>query len=139
MLGCVATQVAYAALGEEAASVNTDIARMKGQARATAIGGYTVEEITLPSGTILREYVSAEGMVFAVTWDGMTLPDLHQTLGTYFEDYKLAADESHDGHHNLSIDESDFVMSIGGHMRAWYGKAYVPKLLPPNLSPEDLQ
>jgi hypothetical protein len=133
------TLPAFAALGESAASVEADAAKMKGQARATAVAGYTVKEITLPSGTIVREYVSAEGKVFAVTWSGMSRPDLQQTLGTYFEQYKAAAAAPHAGHHHLTIHQPDLVLSSSGHMRAWRGKAYVPALLPPNFSVDDIR
>ena len=130
---------AFAALGGDATSVDADVAKMKGQARATAVAGYTVKEITLPSGTVLREYISAEGKVFAVTWRGMTPPDLQQTLGTYFEQFKAAAAAPHAGHHHLSIRQPEFVLSTGGHMRAMNGKAYVPALLPPGFSVDDIQ
>ena len=133
------TLPAFAALGGDAASIDTDAAKMKGQARATAVGGYTVKEITLPSGTLVREYVSAEGKVFAVTWSGMSQPDLQQTLGTYFEQYKAAAAAPHAGHHHLTIHQPELVLSSGGHMRAWRGKAYVPALLPPNFSVDDIR
>jgi hypothetical protein len=133
------TLPAFAALGGDAASVDTDAAKMKGQARATAVAGYTVKEITLPSGTLVREYVSAEGKVFAVTWTGMSQPDLQQTLGTYFEQYKAAATAPHTGHHHLTIHQPELVLSSGGHMRAWTGKAYVPALLPPNFSVDDIR
>ena len=133
------TLPAFAALGGDAASVDTDAAKMKGQARATAVGGYTVKEITLPSGTLVREYVSAEGKVFAVTWSGMSQPDLQQTLGTYFEQYKAAATAPHAGHHHLMIHQPDLVLNSGGHMRAWTGKAYVPALLSPNFSFGDIR
>jgi hypothetical protein len=133
------TLPAFAALGGDAASVDTDAAKMKGQARATAVAGYTVKEITLPSGTTLREYVSAEGKVFAVTWSGMTPPDLQQTLGTYFEQFKAAAGAPHAGHHHLSIRQPELVLDTGGHMRAWTGKAYVPALLPPSFAVDDIK
>jgi len=139
VLSCAASQHCGAALGADAASVDTDIAKMKGQARARAVTGYTVTEITLPSGTVVREYISAGGKVFAVTWSGMTQPDLKQTLGTYFEEYNIAAADEHNDHHNLDIDEDDFVLIVGGHMRAWSGRAYVPTLLPPNFPLAELQ
>ena len=133
------TLPAFAALGGDATSVDTDAAKMKGQARATAVAGYTVKEITLPSGTQLREYVSAEGKVFAVAWNGMTPPDLQQTLGDYYQQYEAAASAPHAGHHHLSIDRPELVLNTGGHMRAWTGKAYVPALLPPGFSVEDIK
>ncbi len=130
---------AFAALGGDAASVDDDIAKMKGQVRATPASGYTVSEITLSSGTVVSEYVSSQGKVFAVTWSGMVIPDLQQTLGTYFEQYKAAAAAPHSGHNHLTVRQSDLVVTSSGHMRAWKGKAYVPSLLPPNFSPDDIK
>jgi hypothetical protein len=139
LLAGMVTLPAFAALGADATSVDADVAKMKGQARATAVAGYTVKEITLPSGTVLREYVSPEGKVFAVTWYGMTPPDLQQTLGTYFEQFKAAAAAPHAGHHHLSIHQPELVLSTGGHMPAMNGKAYVPALLPPGFSVDDIK
>jgi hypothetical protein len=93
-----------------------------------------VSQITLPSGTVVNEYVSAEGKVFAVTWKGPVVPNLSQALGTYFAEFKAAAQAPHAGHHHLSVQQTDLVVTTGGHMRHVYGKAYVPGLLPPNLS-----
>jgi hypothetical protein len=130
---------AFAGLGGDATTVDTDVAKMKGQARTTSSGGYAVQEITLPSGTVVREYISPEGKVFAVTWKGMSKPDLQQTLGTYFERYKAAAAAPHAGHNHLTIHQPELVLNSGGHMRAWTGKAYVPALLPPNFSVDDIK
>jgi hypothetical protein len=135
------TLPALAALGGDAASVDADVAKMKGQKRSgTPTGGYTVSEITLPSGTVVREYISVAGKVFAVAWSGAVIPDLQQTLGTYFEQYKAAAaTTSHSDHHHLHVQQPDLVVSTGGHMRAWRGRAYVPSLLPPNFSLDEIK
>ena len=130
---------AFAALGEDAASIENDRAQMKGESRLTSVAGYTVHEIQLPSGTIVREYVSSGGKVFAVTWRGPAIPNLQQTLGTYFEQYKAAASSSRGGHHHLSVEQPGLVAHSGGHMRAWVGQAYVPGLLPPNFSVDDIK
>ena len=131
---------AFAGLGGDAASVETDVVKMKGQARATPVAGYTMSEITLPSGTVVHEFVSAEGKVFAVSWKGMAVPDLSQTLGTYFAEYKAAATATpHASHHTLTVQQPDLVVRTGGHMRNWYGQAYVLSLLPPNFSLDDIK
>ena len=140
LLAAVAASPAFAGLGGDASSVTTDAVKMKGQARSTPAGGYTVSAITLPSGTIVNEYVSAEGKVFAVTWKGQSVPDLTQTLGSYFEQYKAAAAATpRVGHNHLTVRQDDLVVSTGGHMRAWSGKAYVSSLLPPNFSLGDIK
>jgi hypothetical protein len=134
------TLPAVAGLGGDAASVDADVAKMKGQARATPIAGYTMSEITLPSGTVVHEFISSEGKVFAVSWRGMAVPDLSQTLGTYFAEYKAAATATpHASHHNLTVQQPDLVVRTGGHMRNWYGQAYVLSLLPPNFSLDEIK
>jgi hypothetical protein len=127
-------------LGIALATVEADVAKMKGQARATPVAGYTMSEITLPSGTVVHEFVSSEGKVFAVSWRGMAVPDLSQTLGTYFTEYKVAARTApHASHHNLTVQQTDLVVRTGGHMRNWYGQAYVLSLLPPNFSLDEIK
>ena len=139
LAGMVASPV-FAGLGDDASSVTSDAVKMKAQARSTPAGGYTVNAMTLPSGTVVKEYVSAEGKVFAVTWEGASVPDLSQTLSSYFEQYKTAAAATPvAGHRHLTVRQDDLVVTTGGHMRAWSGKAYVPSLLPPNFSVSDIQ
>src|SRR5215475_9542856 len=67
---------ALAALGGDATSVETDRVSMKGALRISPLVAYDIHEIQTPSGTVIREYVSAQGKVFAVTWRGPGLPDL---------------------------------------------------------------
>ena len=68
LLGAVAAVPARAALGEHAASVAQDQLRMKGQLRQKTGAGYSVEEITTPAGTVVKEFISPSGIVFAVSW-----------------------------------------------------------------------
>ncbi len=130
---------AWATLGEDASSVESDRVRMKAELRTTAIAGYTVHEITAPSGTIVREYISGAGKVFAVSWQGPVLPDFRQTLGRYFADYNSEASSPRAGRRHLTIQKGDLVVRSSGHMRAFYGNAYVPSLLPPNFSVDEIQ
>jgi hypothetical protein len=139
LLAGSAAMPAFAALGDDVASIENDRAQMKGQLRLTSVAGYAVHELQLPSGTVVREYVSSGGKVFAVSWRGPAIPDLQQTLGTYFEQYKAASGTTDRGHHHLAVREPSLVAHAGGHMRAWAGQAYVPALLPPNFSVDDIK
>jgi Protein of unknown function (DUF2844) len=134
---------AMAALGGDAATVETDRVQMKGQVRATtattATTAYTVNEIQTGTNTTVREYVSAAGQVFAVSWRGPLLPDLQQILGKYYTDYEATASAPHVGHRHLTIDRTDLVVHSNGRMRAFYGHAYVPALLPPNFTIADIK
>src|ERR1700761_911288 len=79
---------AWAALGGDITSVQSDQIHMQGTIRTTAKGSYAVHEIQSSAGTVVREYVASTGTstgkVFAVAWQGPYKPDMRQLLGTYF-------------------------------------------------------
>lgn len=73
---------ASASLGGDLSSVQTDQVRMRGAVMQVANrNAYTVHEMRAESGTIVREFVSQTGTVFAVAWQGPSIPDLRQVLG----------------------------------------------------------
>ena len=135
---------ARAALGDTVASVQADRASMKGQLRTRSEPGYSVQEITTAAGTVVREYVSPSGVVFAVSWSGPAMPNLQQTLGRYFAEYttsvrsQLTARGMHPGHNHVEVHSPSLIVHSGGHMRQYFGLAYAPVLVPQNLSISDL-
>ncbi|HEX5460792.1 MAG TPA: DUF2844 domain-containing protein [Steroidobacteraceae bacterium] len=138
-----AMRPAQAGLGDTVASVQADRVSMKGQLRTRSEAGYSVQEITAANGVLVREYVSPSGVVFAVRWSGPAMPNLQQTLGTYFAQYRTSAHAQRAtgqraGHHHLEIRTPSLVVHAGGHMRQYFGLAYVPSLVPQNLSISDL-
>lgn len=137
LLACPAT----AALGDSEASVAADQAQMKASRRIVAAPLYTVHEIQEASGTVVREYVSIQGQVFAVTWRGPLIPDLQQLLGSYYADYQAAARtrSKRAGRGPLRLRQPGLVLHSGGHMRAYSGQAYLPQLLPAGVSVDALQ
>jgi hypothetical protein len=130
---------ALATLGEDVTTVENDRLKMKAQLRTTAVAGYTVHEITTANGTAVREYIAPSGKVFAVAWNGPVLPDFPQTLGRYFNDYHSGASSPRVGRRSLMLERTDLVVHSFGRMRAFYGNAYVPSLLPPNFSATDIK
>jgi hypothetical protein len=130
---------AFAALGGDLSSVESDQLKMKGMLRTTVASAYTVHEIQAPSGTVVREYVAPTGKVFAVVWRGPKMPDLRQTLGTYFDAYTQAPRPLHPNHAHFEVAEPGFVLQSTGHMRAYFGRAYVPQLVPPNVAVTDIK
>ena len=84
---------AAAVLGDSAASVLNDQARMKGTLRSVEARTYVLHEISTPTGTIVREYVSPAGAVFGVAWQGQLPPDLEQLLGPYFQQARQAVQQ----------------------------------------------
>jgi hypothetical protein len=146
-------RLAIATLGESADSIAADQRVLGGQLqtpgeqqpgaernRQTAPSeSYTVQQITTPAGMIVNEYVSPDGTVFAVSWRGPRLPDLAQLLGTYFADFQTAAAVPGRQQRHLVLKTERLVVETGGHMRDFRGRAYVPSLLPPNFSTEEIQ
>jgi len=130
----------WAALGEPESTVSADGQFLRGQIRDEVHPGYRLHQITDPSGAVIREYVSPGGRVFGISWQGPFVPSMQQLLGTYFT-YVQQYAQGQTGRHSgpLSIQKNNFVFISGGHMGWRYGHAYVPSLLPTNLSPEVVQ
>ena len=131
---------AWAVLGEQEPSVIADRQFLRGELRDEQRQGYTVHQITDARGGVVREYVSPAGKVFGVAWQGPYAPNMQQLLGSYFTYLqRYAESQTHRHSGPITIQESDFVFSSGGHMRWSRGRAYVPSLIPGNLSPEVVQ
>jgi|HubBroStandDraft_2_1064218.scaffolds.fasta_scaffold00280_8 hypothetical protein len=133
---------AFATLGGSLDSVQADQAHLKANIKTTEGGAYTVHELRTPTDIVVREYVSPGGRVFGIAWRGPFIPDMQQLLGSYFRQYVLAAKaerERHVGRAPLSIQQEGLVVQTGGHMRAYFGRAYDPELLPAGASPDDVR
>jgi hypothetical protein len=135
----LAPHSARATLGEPETTVASDAAELKGSVKSTEQTNYRVHEIQLPSGTVLREFTTLGGTVFAVAWSGPAMPNLQQTLGSYFNNFVAAAKAPHGGHHVLQVQQDSFVMQSSGHMRAFTGRAYLPQSIPAGVSVDELR
>ena len=128
---------ASAVLGEYESSVSLDQQSLRGEVRTSTGPGYRLLQINAPNGAVVREYVSPQGKVFGVAWQSPYIPNLQQLLGSYFNEVEKAAlSGTRRRGAPLIVRSGDFVFSSGGHMHAFHGRAYVPSLLPSNLSPE---
>lgn len=130
---------ASATLGGNLASVQSDQTRMGASMQSARVGNYTIYELQLPSGCVVKEYVSSTNVVFAVAWQGPSLPDLQQVLGTFFDQYTEAVNAERRGPGARSIQEPGLVVQSGGHMRAFFGRAYVPQMLPQDVSADEIR
>lgn len=139
LVSLVVSVPAAATLGEDVASVRADQTQMEATLQITSIAKFAVHEIQVPSGTVVREYVSPAGMVFAVSWEGPSLPDLRQVLGRYFEEYIGAVRSPAIGRGSRRAEGPGLVVQSGGHMRAFFGRAYVPQMLPRGVLAEEIK
>jgi hypothetical protein len=137
---------ARAALGGDITSVQADQLHMQGSVRATVTASYTVHQIQSAAGTVVREYVSSSGKsagkVFGIAWQGPWPPDMRQLLGSYFDQYVQAANAQSTtrmGRRPVVIEQSGLVVQLGGHPRAFAGRAYVPEMLPTGVRAEEIQ
>lgn len=136
------TLPAWASLGGDAASIQADQVHMQGTRTTKPTASYTVNEIQVATGTVVTEYLSPEGTVFAVAWHGPRLPDLRQLLGNYFEQYRTAVQSGSGGRQArkpIMINQPGLVVQIGGHIRSFSGRAYLPERLPTGVRAEDIQ
>lgn len=130
---------AHAALGSSAASIEADRAQLRARHSVTTHDLFEVHELALPTGTTLREYRALDGIVFAVTWNGPSKPDLSQVLGAYFPGYLEAAKANGSGHNHLAATRADLVVLSSGHMRAFSGRAYLASAVPAGVSLDEIR
>jgi hypothetical protein len=129
---------AWAALGQYESSVSADQQYLQSEDRVQAFQGYKVHQLTTATGTIVREYISPKGLVFGVAWQAPFMPNMQQLLGSYVTKLQTASRTQTQVRHlrGLTVKTDDFVFVNGGHMRFWRGSAYVPSLVPSNVSVE---
>lgn len=132
---------AMASLGGNVSSIQADTAHMSATVNQTSANNYQEHQLQSPAGTVVNEYLSSSGTVFAVTWHGPFMPDMQQILGPYFQQYSeaLSSQPRQYGHRPLNIKQPGLVVETSGHMRAHWGRVYVPALVPEGVSAEQLQ
>jgi hypothetical protein len=146
LLAALTPLSAFAGLGGDLNSILTDQVHFQGNVQMTQMASYTVHEIRpaagIKGGTVIREYVSPAGKIFAVSWHGAWPPDMRQLLGSYFPQYHDAIQaeaNAHPGRRTVQIVQPEFVFQQGGHPRSFTGRAYLPQMLPAGMKAEEIQ
>lgn len=140
------TSTAWAVLGDNAASVLTDQARVRGSLHSIDSRTYVLHEITTPTGAKIREFVSPGGAVFGIAWDGQFPPNFQLLLGAYYQQVQKASaaqkeaarlsgegDPIRRARNPVVIETSGLVLYEMGHMRSFHGVAYIPQLVPQDV------
>lgn len=130
---------AWAALGENVASVDSDAQVLRGQHMMVAKVGYNLHQITTADGTLVNEFVSPAGLVFGISWQGHHVPNLSQLLGSYIVNFQQGQRTQVVPRRAVTVQGDNFVLSSMGHMLNFRGRAYVPGLIPANLAVEVVQ
>ncbi len=129
---------AHAALGDTAAAV-------AGASTHTLASGAASEVSYVDAGgTTINEYVAtANGKIFAYTWQGPTMPNLQALLGPYVAAYRSGAAAllvaQRGDLHAARVDQPAVVVETGGQMRSYLGRAWLPGALPAGVSEGDLR
>jgi len=89
----------------------------------------------------VQQHLDPQGIVFAITWQGLNHPDLSRLLGSYFKDYSVADAEvkGSRGQSLKRIATSQLVVEKGGHMGAVHGIAYLVNSVPPGVEIDQLK
>src|SRR4029077_1745553 len=118
----------WAVLGQPEASVTTDVLQLKTEDHVQTSQRYRVHELANANGPTIREYVTPQGVVFGVAWQGRATPDMNQLLGTYIRNLQTATAAQTQVRHlrGLTVKTGDFVYSNFCRLRTCTGSAYVP-------------
>ena len=137
----LASGSALAALGGSVDSVESDRKTLSAVRRNVSPGAaYTVHEIAY-DGTTVREYVSPEGIVFAIAWNGNRSPDLMTLLGSYANEYESALQNTphRPGVRHSSIKADNVVVQRWGQVGHLEGRAYAPSLIPTGVTIDEIK
>jgi Protein of unknown function (DUF2844) len=132
------TAPAGATLGEPLASVASAQTQLRvASAKVAQRATHRLHESTLESGTVVREFTDASGIVFAVAWQGPFKPNLQVLLGSHFNRLVAAGKQPHRDHRRLAVRDRDLVIESNGRMRAFNGLAYLPSRVPAGFNFEE--
>lgn len=109
-----------------------------------AVSGFTINNVTLDSGTTVKEYVAtATNQVFAVVWNGPAMPNLREILGASFDAYVSAPANASGVHFGgpsaRSYSANGLVVRSHGVPGHFAGYAYLTASFPPGVTLQTLR
>ena len=132
---------AFATLGEQVESIEADRHSMSAtRKKPSPHPKYSVHNLETNTSIQIREYVSHAGTVFGIGWNGMSYPDLTQLLGSFVSDYQdaLKKNPRRQGRRHHAVHTNRLVIEKWGHMRNLQGRAYIRSLIPPGVTPDEI-
>lgn len=135
VFGLAFTGLSRAELGGTTASILAEQKQFNSQLTSTQQNGYSLYIQTLTSGTSFQEYVSPSGIVFAISWNGPTLPNIHAIFGNYYGNYLSASQQSR---RSIYSSSDSLVIQSTGMMGAFQGFAFLPKEAPAGFTVNNL-
>ncbi len=135
------SNASYAGLGDRAETIKNDERALRAsRINADVFQKYSVQEMVSDS-THIKEYISNDGIIFALTWKGLDHPDLSVLLGKYAKGYEKSLKEKkrEKGKRHQKVAKEDLVVQKWGHMRNLQGRAYDPSLIPAGVSIDEIK
>ena len=134
---------AFAVLGGDLSTVTAAQSRMRAARVTTAAAqGTTVHELRLADGSAIREFVNANGVVYAVAWSTRLKPDFSYLLGAYANDFNagVAASASAPGlKRSVAVERGDLVVHSSGRLGSFGGKAWLKSQMPAAQTPDAIR
>lgn len=81
----------------------------------------------------LKQFTNKEGKVFALSWNGLSIPDLKMVLGKYYPFYSNAQfpeQIKHQARRSIQIRTPQLILQSSGLIQYKKGFAYDPNILP---------
>jgi hypothetical protein len=133
----------WAVLGGNAASIQTDQDRMQAQRRTLAAApASSVQELRMADGSSIRQFVNAQGVVYAVAWSTRLKPDFAQMLGQHAAEFNAGLAEAPRApglRRRAVVDRGDLVVESAGRPGAFVGRAWLKSLLPAGTSSDAIR
>ena len=133
--------LSFAGLGEGANSAGLERMGLHARPLVSASPLYSLQEHQGADGSRLRQYVAANGTVFAVSWNTLYKPDLSAMLGTSYPAYAVmarAAARQPGIHRRLRHEDLDLVLQSSAHLHVFSGFAFRRSMFPRGLSPRQM-
>ncbi len=127
---CVLSAGAHAELGGAPATVQSDARALSGATTVEHAASFERHQVTQADGSVVREYVSSRGTVFAVAWSGRTTPDLKTLLGAHYATYIAEVAKQRPSHHVLTVTTPDLAVTIVRYQHTGSGSASLPAEVP---------
>jgi hypothetical protein len=125
---------AWADLGGGVADIQGEQLRMHAtRSVATTLQPGSVHELRLADGSSVRQFVNAQGVVYAITWSTRAKPNFAQWLGRHATDFDAAAaaaPRTPGIKRSAFVDQGDLVVQSGGRLGAFVGKAWLKSQMP---------
>lgn len=133
---------AMAELGGTLSTVEADQHRMSATRQVHQSAAYSVHEMRTAANSLVREYVTPQGKVFAVRYEGQFLGEANGLLASYAKPIGTAMRAIRNGQHRggpVHVSLPGVEYHAIGHMRSYIVYAVLTDSLPQGVKMGDLQ